>query len=87
MDSGRNVANLPDESLDPMTSVAKTGIYYGYARVHFGEAEDVPREDREVWPMVMSMGWNPYYKNEKLTAVSACVPPNKLYGLLVGAIV
>lgn len=67
-DLGCLTANLPDESLDPMTSVAKTGIYYGYARVHFGEAEDVPREDREVWPMVMSMGWNPYYKNEKLTA-------------------
>lgn len=51
-----------------MTSVAKPGIYYGYARVHF--AESAPEEDRKVWPMVMSMGWNPYYKNEKLTAVS-----------------
>lgn len=61
-------ANLPDEALDPMTSVAKPGIYYGYAKVHFGEGEDVPGDDRKVWPMVMSMGWNPYYKNEKLTA-------------------
>lgn len=69
-----------------MTSVAKTGIYYGYARVHFGEGEDVPSEDREVWPMVMSMGWNPYYKNEKLTAVSVCVPLNTLHGSSVGVI-
>ncbi|QRV91263.1 riboflavin kinase [Ceratobasidium sp. AG-Ba] len=62
-------ANLPDESLAPMTTVAKPGIYYGYARVHFDEGkEGVPDADREVWPMVMSMGWNPYYKNEKLTA-------------------
>jgi riboflavin kinase len=28
------------------------------------------KEDYQVWPMVMSVGWNPYYKNEKLTAVS-----------------
>ncbi|KAG8747910.1 riboflavin kinase [Ceratobasidium sp. 414] len=60
-------ANLPDESLDPMTSVAKPGIYYGYARVHL-EGQGVPEQDKQVWPMVMSMGWNPYYKNEKLTA-------------------
>jgi riboflavin kinase len=62
------VANLPDESLDPMTSVAKPGIYFGYAKVHFSDKS--PESDKKVWPMVMSMGWNPYYKNEKLTAVS-----------------
>lgn len=78
MNSSGSVANLPDEALDPMTSVAKPGIYYGYARVHLGEGDDVPSEDREVWPMVMSMGWNPYYKNEKLTAVSPCASPNAL---------
>lgn len=27
-------------------------------------------EDGKVWPMVMSVGWNPYFKNEKITAVS-----------------
>lgn len=26
-------------------------------------------EDGKVWPMVMSVGWNPYFKNEKITAV------------------
>lgn len=26
-------------------------------------------EDGRVWPMVMSVGWNPYFKNEKITAV------------------
>ncbi len=31
-------------------------------------------EDFDVWPMVMSVGWNPYYKNEKLTAVSVSIP-------------
>jgi riboflavin kinase len=28
-------------------------------------------EDGRVWPMVMSVGWNPYFKNEKITAVRA----------------
>jgi hypothetical protein len=27
-------------------------------------------DDYDIWPMVMSVGWNPYYNNEKLTAVS-----------------
>lgn len=30
-------------------------------------------EDGKVWPMVMSVGWNPYFKNEKITAVSGGV--------------
>lgn len=28
----------------------------------------LPDEDAKVWPMVMSVGWNPYFKNEKITA-------------------
>lgn len=69
---GCHTANLPDDELEPMTSTVKTGIYYGYAQVHpecpNGCASDLPNEDLRVWPMVMSIGWNPYYKNEKLTA-------------------
>lgn len=30
-------------------------------------------EDGRVWPMVMSVGWNPYFKNEKITAVCIAV--------------
>lgn len=26
-------------------------------------------EDTKVLPMVMSLGWNPFYRNERLTAV------------------
>lgn len=29
----------------------------------------LPEDDGRVWPMVMSVGWNPYFKNEKITAV------------------
>ncbi|KAK0191237.1 riboflavin kinase [Armillaria mellea] len=54
-------ANLPDEAIEAISSVAQPGVYYGYAQV-----PDAP--SNEVWPMVMSLGWNPFYKNERLTA-------------------
>jgi riboflavin kinase len=66
-------ANLPDDALEPMTSTVKTGIYFGFAQVHpecpNGCASDLSSDELQVWPMVMSIGWNPFYKNEKLTAV------------------
>jgi hypothetical protein len=52
--------------------VAKTGVYYGYAQVlppNDGKTE-LCQDDVRVHPMVMSLGWNPFYKNEILTAVS-----------------
>ncbi|KAG9032619.1 riboflavin kinase [Serendipita sp. 407] len=68
---GCHTANLPDDAIAPMTSKVKTGIYFGYARVHpecpEGTPSEMPEEDFAVWPMVMSIGWNPFYKNEKLT--------------------
>lgn len=67
-----HLANLPDESITPISSVAKTGVYYGYAQVlplkH--DATTLRSEDAHVLPMVMSLGWNPFYKNERLTAVN-----------------
>jgi riboflavin kinase len=65
------VANLPDESITPLSTKAETGVYYGYAQVlpkAETRAEFAP-EDLMVLPMVMSLGWNPFYKNERLTAV------------------
>ena len=62
------IANLPDESITPISSVAKTGIYFGYAQV-LPDKEGWPAEDKMVYPMVMSLGLNPFYKNERLTAV------------------
>lgn len=59
-----------------MSSVTQTGVYYGYARVAPTKAGDsdklLSEEDSAVHPMVMSLGWNPFYKNERLTAV--CLP-------------
>ena len=57
-------ANLPDESITPMASICKPGVYFGYAQV-YGLSE----QEGKVHPMVMSLGWNPFYKNERLTAV------------------
>ncbi|XP_037684777.1 riboflavin kinase-like [Choloepus didactylus] len=48
-------ANFPLQVVDNLAADIYTGIYYGWAT--FG-SEDVHK-------MVVSMGWNPYYKNMK----------------------
>ena len=53
-----------------MSNVTELGVYYGYAQVLAGEdGKTLCPEDSKVLPMVMSLGWNPYYKNERMTAV------------------
>lgn len=56
------IANLSDEAIDALVSGLETGVYYGWTQI--GELGS------EVYPMVMSLGWNPYFKNEKRSAVS-----------------
>jgi len=53
-----------------MASVARPGVYYGYAQVYLanGQISELHPEDLVVLPMVMSLGWNPFYKNERMTA-------------------
>ncbi|KPV72705.1 uncharacterized protein RHOBADRAFT_39313 [Rhodotorula graminis WP1] len=81
-DLGCPTANLPDSSIEPYASTLSTGVYFGWARVldpasaprdstttAFAAAADSRRGDHdEVHPMVMSVGWNPYYKNSTRTA-------------------
>ncbi|KAK9767343.1 riboflavin kinase [Basidiobolus ranarum] len=55
---GIPTANLPEEAVNSICSELETGVYYGWAQVL----------NKEVRPMVMSLGWNPYYKNEKRSA-------------------
>ncbi|OBZ91310.1 Riboflavin kinase [Choanephora cucurbitarum] len=57
---GIPTANLNEEALNEMFNECETGVYYGWSQV--GE------KDSTVYPMVMSLGWNPYYKNEKKSA-------------------
>ncbi|TDL29305.1 riboflavin kinase [Rickenella mellea] len=68
-DLGCPTANLPDESLLPMSSVTSTGVYFGYAQVlPKTENKALLGEHLKVWPMVMSMGFNPFYSNKELSA-------------------
>ncbi|KAF9045999.1 riboflavin kinase [Hymenopellis radicata] len=86
-DLGCPTANLPDESIEPISSVCKPGVYYGYAQVC--PADGLSEDDVKVYPMAMSLGWNPYYKNERLTAEIHIIHEFKtdFYGLEMRAIV
>ena len=64
-DLGCPTANLADEVIAPFTSRLATGVHFGYARVKF--SPDASTAHDRVLPMVMSVGWNPFYKNEKRT--------------------
>merc|ERR1711872_147458 len=52
---GIPTANFPDDVVDDLPEEITTGIYYGWAKVDNGPTHK----------MVMSIGWNPYYKNTK----------------------
>ncbi|SCZ95697.1 BZ3500_MvSof-1268-A1-R1_Chr8-1g09736 [Microbotryum saponariae] len=83
-DLGCPTANLPDSSIDPYATTLQTGVYYGYARVldppdhpqnslefstsASSSSSSTPCPHDQVWPMVMSIGWNPFYKNRSRTA-------------------
>ena len=70
------LANLPEDALLPLSAATTTGIYYGFAQViprgsqTDSEDAELSLDDRGVYPMAMSLGWNPFYKNKQLTAVS-----------------
>ncbi|ORX61605.1 riboflavin kinase [Hesseltinella vesiculosa] len=57
---GIPTANLNDDALERLYQGLDLGVYYGWAQV--GPLNST------VYPMVMSVGWNPYYKNEKRSA-------------------
>merc|ERR1711939_29218 len=65
-DLGCPTANFPDEVIEPYADSLESGVYYGFARVKH-ERSPASASD-EVHPMVMSIGWNPYYKNVRRTA-------------------
>ena len=52
---GIPTANFAEDVVNNLPDTLETGIYYGWSRVDNGE----------IYKMVMSVGWNPYYKNEK----------------------
>nr|XP_033708138.1 riboflavin kinase-like [Tursiops truncatus] len=52
---GIPTANFPKQVIDNLPADVSTGIYHGWVSVGSGD----------VHKMVMSIGWNPYYKNTK----------------------
>lgn len=52
---GIPTANFSEELVSQLPEDLECGVYYGWAAVNNGP----------IHKMVMSVGWNPYYKNEK----------------------
>ncbi|KAL8279154.1 hypothetical protein RQP46_008410 [Phenoliferia psychrophenolica] len=63
-DLGCPTANLPDTSIAPYSEALSTGVHYGWARV----VDPASTSHDDVYPMVMSIGWNPFYENTHRTA-------------------
>ncbi|PVU91651.1 hypothetical protein BB561_004282 [Smittium simulii] len=55
---GIPTANLTEDVVNDALKSAAIGIYFGLAKIE---------NEKKVRPMVMSLGWNPYFKNEKLS--------------------
>ncbi|XP_014275690.1 riboflavin kinase [Halyomorpha halys] len=54
---GIPTANFPSDVVKNLPDDLETGIYFGWAKVNSGP----------VYKMVMSVGWNPFYKNTEKT--------------------
>lgn len=55
-------ANFPEDVVSKLPAAFATGVYYGWAKVDDGSVEK----------MVMSVGWNPFYQNQKKSMVGWC---------------
>eukprot|EP01135_Chromosphaera_perkinsii_P011131 Nk52_evm40s2340 gene=Nk52_evmTU40s2340 len=110
---GIPTANFPQNIVDQHSALTSLpeGVYYGFATLHEGDQageaapslEDLNLEAEEyVYDMVMSIGWNPFYQNEKKSAethlMHPCFDENKnssdkdkrfkdLYGLELSVVV
>ena len=69
---GYPTANFADEVINELPEELVGGIYFGFAQVDKGP----------VYDMVMSVGWNPFYKNEKRAMETHII--NKFDGDLYG---
>ena len=76
---GFPTANFSDEVIDKLPSELVGGIYHGFAQVDDGPVHD----------MVMSIGWNPFYKNEKRAMETHIVHKfdGDLYGRMLSVII
>ncbi|KAI3658330.1 hypothetical protein MP638_007304 [Amoeboaphelidium occidentale] len=58
---GIPTANFHESIADNLSEEIGTGIYFGWASISGFSPNGV-------YPMVMSVGWNPFYKNERKSA-------------------
>lgn len=58
-DLGIPTANFPESTVEGIPEDLCAGVYFGWARLGGNDT---------VYPMVMSIGWNPFYHNTKKTA-------------------
>jgi riboflavin kinase len=70
---GIPTANIPLEGLEVGgNSDVESGVYYGWAGLDF-------TGEQLVYPMVMSIGWNPFYKNTVRSVVSTIKSDNMFH--------
>ncbi|KAI1814871.1 hypothetical protein GGS20DRAFT_546159 [Poronia punctata] len=71
---GIPTANLPvDASATPWIAEAKSGVYFGWASLalpetHPDSSTPTSKSKHQIYPMVMSIGYNPFYKNSVRSA-------------------
>lgn len=74
-DLGIPTANFSNEVIETIPSEMETGIYYGFANIDGGP----------VYKMVMSIGWNPFFKNVQKSMETHIIHnfPDDFYGSLL----
>lgn len=64
---GYPTANYPEDTANKLPADFDQGVYFGWAQIN----------DGPVYKMVLSIGNNPYYRNEKRTIVSGLDMPEQ----------
>ncbi|CAB4015615.1 Riboflavin kinase [Paramuricea clavata] len=69
---GIPTANYPEEVINRLPEGLDTGVYYGWASV----------DGTKVYKMVLSVGWNPFFKNTKKSMETHIIHsfPEDFYG-------
>ncbi|KAI1609822.1 riboflavin kinase [Exophiala viscosa] len=60
---GIPTANIPPEGLSSYPDLA-SGVYYGWVGLSFTHSPDTSSSATEIYPAVLSIGYNPFYKND-----------------------
>ncbi|KAI8870527.1 riboflavin kinase [Ramicandelaber brevisporus] len=64
---GFPTANIDEKAVNDVFKAETAGVYFGWAQLLRKDSGAEPKQAEEVVPFVMSLGWNPYYQNERRT--------------------